>query len=118
MKTKTYWIIYNNQPVEVDLVGKFIPENDYYSSKFQYIYQVRTTESKWADEVKKTREEIYLSKKDAELALSAAENLEKIRQAEITIRRYKDAVEVIKKTKKDGLQDIDFVMKLTEEKTK
>ncbi len=104
-KQKTYWIIYNDQPIEVIIVGKFFTTESWYGSKFDYVYQMRSADSKWADPTDCKREEIYLTKKDAELAISARDNLNKIAEAKRIMEKYKEAVEVIAKAKKEGIEN-------------
>lgn len=115
MNKKTYWIINNNEPFEVDIVGKYISQDEWHESKFRYVYQVRNAATTYADEENVKREDIYLTKKEAELALSARDNLDKIRKAEEVIRKYKESVSVIAKAKKEGLTDIDIVLDLSNE---
>lgn len=117
-KQKTYWVVENGEPQEVVLVGKYVSHDEWFDSKFKYLYQVRNASRNYADEKDVKREQIYLKRKEAELAISAAINLQKIKQAEEVIKKYKSAVEVIQKAKKDGLTDIDFVFELTMEEKK
>lgn len=118
MKNETikYWIINNDEPLEVIIVGKYFTDENWYNSKFDYVYQMRNAQYQSSDPINCKREEIYLTKEDAELAISARNNLNKIAEAKRVIEKYEESVRVIAKAKKEGLQDIDFVMTLSDEK--